>query len=148
MEYKRFIIINLAFLIIYGKLLKYIFEKMQKGVKSINIDNFHLEYSSINNTSNVANIIVQSEAKVENILNFYFKFISMEKQNLTLQERQKYYSVNIENILYNNEFCRKIKILKIKILVSTISLIIIVNYIIFKGIPSWRNFEKIKVYPK
>jgi hypothetical protein len=134
MDYKKFIIINLAFLIIYGKLLKFIFEKIQKGLNFIKIEN----YTGIN--------IFYKKSLLVGII--------FEDKNFEIKEMQNFYSnlrnlvivndLTIEKINAINEYCVTTKTLKIKIFIFSIFMFIIVNYIVYREFISWKNLNKIK----
>lgn len=148
MDYKKLLIINLAFLIVYGKVLKYVFEKMQKGMKRINIE----EYPG------VKEMLVSGEG---NNLNFNYRTLDFEelKQFYDNFTNPKSYTGNYISIIQSNGnnsqfildkiqqinfYCDKVKNYKIKIFLFSILLIIVVNLIITRKPFSWEKIQKLK----
>ena len=80
MDYKKIIIINLAFMIILGKLLLSIFNRMQRNLNRIDIDSnkllkfiFNYNYTGIFEESQKENFTLEDLKKFNNELNEFLK---------------------------------------------------------------------------
>jgi hypothetical protein len=69
MDYKKIIIINLAFLVILGKLLQFIFNKMQRNLSRIEVEKNEVLKFIFNYNNSYYNITEDEEPKLKSFDN-------------------------------------------------------------------------------
>lgn len=159
MDFKKILIINLVLLIMIGKILLYIFNKMSKGLNHIPIDkskklkflnNFftgsEINISNNNFTiSNLQSFYKEYQLNSKMIIDAYYDFIFDNQQNLDKNNNKI-----IEIILFLNKIkqintiVKEIKNRKLKIFILIIICIVVVNYVILKVVFIKSNFKQIK----
>ncbi len=101
MDYKKVIIINLAFLIIIGKILQFIFNKMQRNLNRIDIDNNKILNIIFNKTHNLNLKEIEKDQltyeKLQNFskdLNYNLKKYEYLLDEYDLKENDKVFIIN------------------------------------------------------
>jgi hypothetical protein len=151
MDYKKLIIINLAFLIILGKVLVFIFNKMQKGLKFIDIKNNPdlMKIYSLNSEStedlNFAKYgendkFIGSKYNITHLQNFYKEYPKINFNELSNEEiKEIIYKINLIN-----HYVKHVKKQKLKVFLFVLFMIILVNYIATRKFISWANLKIVK----
>ncbi len=136
MDYKKLIIVNLVCLIIIGKLLQFIFMKMQNGYKFINIDNNLIEI--FNRYDNLENNII--EIKEDELASLKQKYTKIENYINNEEELIKI----VKFVKYNNNLCNTLRKRKLKIFWTILLSIIFINFIVIKNYIPWDKIKKVK----
>jgi hypothetical protein len=150
MDYKKLIIINLACLLIVGKILSSLFVKMQKGLRHINLQENNVKeifeiYQNITSKIEEENInlnYLTSNYTFTELQTFYkdYKEITQNYQNLNFLE----VSDLAKKINTINFVCSRIKIQKLKVFIFVIFMIALVNYVVSRQCVSWANLKHVK----
>lgn len=151
MDYKKIIIINLACLIILGKILVFTFNKMQKGLNFINIkDNSDLLKNVNFNSQNIeeskfyeqdnSESFIGNKYNITLLQQFYNDYRKINFNDLSTEEiREIIYKINLIN-----HYVKHVKKQKLKVFLFIIFMIIFVNYIATKKFILWNNLVKVK----
>jgi hypothetical protein len=161
MDFKKLIIVNLACLIITGKVLLYIFSRMQKNIIYIDINLFpqlvelnkfvqlkdndekcflESNVNSRNLISEINNFLYSVDYFLRNASPRIFYFLKNIREYKKIQVTFKKYFISISR---NNEIFFKIRNLKLRIFFGVILLIVFINIIITRKF-IFSNFFAIK----
>jgi membrane protein insertase Oxa1/YidC/SpoIIIJ len=155
MDYKKLIIINLAFLIIFGKLLLFLFTKIQRGLSKVDINHDKVILNIFDFYKNNKNELkFNDDFTIDELLKFKNELDLIKEKYINFDFNLQNENINedvikeFENILSHiysiNEFCQKVREQKLKIFILVIVVFFLINYIIIRKIFPFEKIKKIR----